>query len=141
VIQYCFQYVTSLTELPLDTNYKVCAEFWHEFTSRLLDAGNSNSEVGGGPLLLNLYGAPQQMTLKSSVYPKLLMDIRKIIVSHMSKPQEVLITVDESGMPCREEMTNTENNAMYELLRELMINLAKLNWNSTKDIIIQKLDK
>lgn len=48
----------------------------------------------------------------------------------------MLITVDESGMPCREEMTNTENNAMYELLRELMINLAKLNWNSTKDIII-----
>jgi hypothetical protein len=39
-------------------------------------------------------------------------------------------------MACREEMTNTENNAMYELLRELMINLAKLNWNSTRDIIV-----
>ena len=59
----------------------------------------------------------------------------------MAKPSEVLITVDEAGMACREEMTNTENNAMYELLRELMINLAKLNWNSTRDIIVQKLDK
>jgi len=54
----------------------------------------------------------------------------------MAKPSEVLITVDEAGMACREEMTNTENNAMYELLRELMINLAKLNWNSTRDIIV-----
>ncbi len=30
---------------------------------------------------------------------------------------------------------------MYELLRDLLINLAKLNWNYTKDIIIGKLDK
>lgn len=59
----------------------------------------------------------------------------------MSKPQEVLINIDENGMPYKEELTNTENNAMYELLRELLINLAKLNWNSTKDIIVQKLDK
>ena len=76
------------------------------------------------------------MTLKNTVYPKLLLDVRKIVVSHMAKPQEVLITVDEAGNPCREEMTNTENNAMYELLRELMINLARLNWNSTRDIIV-----
>ena len=59
----------------------------------------------------------------------------------MAKPQEVLITIDETGMPVREELTNTENNAMYELLRDLLVNLSKLNWTSTRDIIIQKLDK
>lgn len=53
----------------------------------------------------------------------------------------MLITIDESGIPVKEEMTNTENNSMYELLRELIINLAKLNWTQTKDIVIQKLDK
>lgn len=70
-----------------------------------------------------------------------MIDLRKVVVSKMSKPQEVLISIDENGMPYKEELTNTENNAMYELLRELLINLAKLNWNSTKDIIVQKLDK
>lgn len=64
------------------------------------------------------------------------MDLRKVIVSRMAKPQEVLITIDETGMPCREELANTENNAMYELLRELLINLAKLSWNATRDIIV-----
>jgi len=44
-------------------------------------------------------------------------------------------------MPTREEITNTENNAMYELLRELLNNLARLNWGTTRDIIMQKLDK
>jgi exportin-1 len=53
----------------------------------------------------------------------------------MSKPQEVLISIDECGMPFKEELTNTENNAMYELLKDLLINLAKLNWNYTRDII------
>jgi exportin-1 len=53
----------------------------------------------------------------------------------------VLITIDETGQPVKEELTNTENNAMYDLLRDLLINLAKLNWNYTKDIILGKLDK
>lgn len=44
-------------------------------------------------------------------------------------------------MPYKEELINTENNAMYDLLKELLTNLAKLNWNSTRDIIVQKLDK
>jgi exportin-1 len=76
------------------------------------------------------------MTLKSNVYPKVLIDLRKVIVSRMAKPQEVLITIDETGMPCKEELTNTENNAMYELLRELLVNLSRLNWTSTRDIIV-----
>lgn len=59
----------------------------------------------------------------------------------MAKPQEVLITIDENGQPVKEELTNTENNAMYDLLKDLLINLAKLSWNYTKDIIIGKLDK
>jgi exportin-1 len=53
----------------------------------------------------------------------------------------VLITIDENGIPCKEELTNTENNSMYDLLKELLINLAKLNWNNTREIIVQKLDK
>lgn len=42
----------------------------------------------------------------------------------MAKPQEVLICIDEAGMPYKEELTNTENNAMYDLLKDLLINLG-----------------
>lgn len=53
----------------------------------------------------------------------------------MAKPQEVLISIDESGVPYKEELTNTENNAMYDLLKDLLINLAKLSWSHTREII------
>lgn len=59
----------------------------------------------------------------------------------MAKPQEVLITTDENGQAVREELKETENSSMYELMRDLIINLAQLNWNSTRDIVIQKLDR
>lgn len=38
-------------------------------------------------------------------------------------------------------MSNTENNAMYELMRELLIMLAEMNWPSTKSFIVQKIEK
>ena len=50
----------------------------------------------------------------------------------MAKPQEVLIVIDENGNPQREELSNTENNSLYESLKELMINLSKLDWDVMK---------
>ncbi len=44
-------------------------------------------------------------------------------------------------MPVYEDTTNTETNSMYELLRELQINLALLDWKSTEQIMTEKLDR
>jgi hypothetical protein len=38
----------------------------------------------------------------------------------MAKPQEVLIVLDETGYPTREVMENTENNTLFELLRDIL---------------------
>jgi len=53
----------------------------------------------------------------------------------MMKPKEVLIVIDENGMPQKEEMSNTENNSLYELLRELAINLSRIDWETMKQIL------
>ena len=50
----------------------------------------------------------------------------------MSKPSEVLIVIDEHGNPQREEISNTEHSSLHEIIKELMINLAKLDWENTK---------
>lgn len=41
-------------------------------------------------------------------------------VLRVPKPQEVLITIDEGGLPRREELADTENLAMYEVVRETL---------------------
>ncbi|KAM3134831.1 Exportin-1 [Paramecium bursaria] len=139
LIEISLMYIVNFTALPDEQNYKVCAEFWNEFTKKLLN--QKVIPVQNNQLILNIYGGEQQQSLTATVYPKIFIDLRRIIISKMAKPQEVLISIDESGQPYKEELVNTENNAMYELLKELLINLAKINWFDTKNIILVKLDK
>ena len=77
----------------------------------------------------------------SDSYQDVFEEVKKIIILRMAKPQEVLIVIDEGGQPMREEMSNTENNAMYELMRELLIAVAEMNWPTTKTFIVSKIEK
>jgi exportin-1 len=53
----------------------------------------------------------------------------------MAKPEEVLITTDDEGNAVQVFVENTENNSLYELMKELLISLSKLNWPSMKIIM------
>ncbi|CAD8074453.1 unnamed protein product [Paramecium sonneborni] len=140
LVDYSLQYLIGFSQLPLEQNYKVCAEFWFDFTKRLLEQPSQLPK--GNQIILNLYqNEMNPPSLQTNSYPRILVELRKIVVSKMAKPQEVLISIDETGQPIKEELQNTENNALYDLLKDLLINLAKLNWTSTKEIITQKLDK
>ncbi|CAD8058197.1 unnamed protein product [Paramecium primaurelia] len=140
LVDYSLQYLIGFSQLPLEQNYKVCAEFWFDFTKRLLEQPTQLPK--GNQIILNLYSNEMNPpSLQNNSYPRILVELRKIVVSKMAKPQEVLISIDETGQPIKEELQNTENNALYDLLKDLLINLAKLNWTSTKEIITQKLDK
>lgn len=78
--------------------------------------------------------------IQITIYPAILSKVRQIIISRMAKPEEVLIVLDECGQPCREECKNTENNNQYELLKELLVNLTRLNPENMKNIMLRKLD-
>ena len=53
----------------------------------------------------------------------------------MAKPDEVLIVLDENGQPMRQDQVDTENMDLYKLLKDLLINLSKLNWENMKKIL------
>ena len=48
--------------------------------------------------------------------------------------------IDDTGCPTREVMENTENNALFELLRDILQFLCKLDWQSMKQIAMEKID-
>ena len=52
-----------------------------------------------------------------------------------------MLVIDETGKPVRQQLENTENNSLYEIMKELLINLARLDWDNTKTIMINKLEK
>ena len=72
-----------------------------------------------------LFLAPSPPTL-SSVYPSILTQVRKIMISRMAKPQEVLIVIDENGQPTKEIIQDSEVTALYEIMKEVSIFLVNI---------------
>ena len=58
----------------------------------------------------------------------------------MAKPEEVLIVIDEDGYPVREEIENTENSSLYEIMRELASFLVKIDWPEMKKFILTQIE-
>ena len=56
----------------------------------------------------------QQCFLHVSVYPDIYRQLRSAMIDHMTKPKEVLLTVDEYGEVEEEHCEDTEQEALYE---------------------------
>ena len=57
----------------------------------------------------------------------------------MAKPAEVLIVIDETGYPVQEELEDTENSSLYEIMKELASYLATYDWETMKRFIISEI--
>ena len=62
------------------------------------------------------------------IYTDIFREVMKMVCLKMAKPEEVLIVIDEDGVPVREEMNNTENSSLYEIEKELGQFLVRYNW-------------
>nr|UXY88151.1 importin beta-related nuclear transport receptor [Cryptomonas curvata] len=66
-------------------------------------------------------------------------DLKVIIISRMAKPEEVLLIEDENGSIIRETTCDTNSVALYNKEKEILIYLSKLNEESIKLAILEKL--
>lgn len=83
------QYIVNFSELPEDSIFKMCVEFWHFFTEYLKNSEKNKvafPQSQSQPLLLTFQQNP---TLNSYTYPNILIQVRRMIISRMAKPQEV----------------------------------------------------
>jgi len=62
-----------------------------------------------------------------------------VIISRMSKPEEVLVVEDENGEIVREMFKDTEAIAQYKTMRETLVYLTHLNYDDTESIMLDKL--
>ena len=89
LMRKALQYIVNFSDLPEDSVFKMCVEFWHFLTEYLKNSEKykiSTSQSQGQPLLLNYQTNP---SLYSLVYPTIFPQVRRIIISRMAKPQEV----------------------------------------------------
>ena len=90
LMRKALQYIVNFSELPEDSIFKTCVEFWHFFTEYLKNSERNKLSLAQlqnqQPLLL---GYQQNPTLNSFTYPSILSQVRRIVISRMAKPQEV----------------------------------------------------
>ena len=53
----------------------------------------------------------------------------------------MLISTDENGNAVRITVENTDNNCQFELMKELMVSLTVLSWESTRLVFEQRFER
>ena len=122
-------YMLMLSRVGDEQTFKVCVEFWHFFSSDLLRTVE--------PSVLHM-GASQNNQRKDK-YAAVLHHVRLILISRMAKPEEVLIIVDDNGDVCRETTKDTENLALYKMMKQCLVNVTGLDTDDTTKVMLMKL--
>jgi exportin-1 len=72
-------------------------------------------------------------------YQGVLSKVRRIMISKMAKPEEVLVVENDQGEVVREFMKDTDSINMYKNMRETLVYLTHLDCADTEAIMTEKL--
>ena len=92
-------------------------------------------------LALQVLAGAKPASGRKTLYAPLLTQVRLVMISHMVKPEEVLIKEDDSGDIVRTTMKDSEALAQYKTMRETLVYLTHLDYDDTEMIMLTKLAK
>lgn len=144
-------YLARITTTPNEETFKICVEFWQTFSARLyLDeqmhkqhAAKMSQQQRASPLLLDPAAGRQaqqeHVSEKLQRYQQVLTEVCHTLISKMAKPQEVTIKENEEGHIVRAEEEDTDELALYRLMREALIYFTNLNPTEMESIMLSRL--
>lgn len=97
--------------------------------------GDAGSGSGAG------VADPAQKQLRAATYSQILSQLRRIIIEHMVRPEEVLISENDDGEIVRVVYQESDTITLYKSLRDVLVYLTHLDLNDTKEIMLEKLDR
>lgn len=144
--------------------FKTCLEWWHRLASALYavdcsvpraddflfssfggevsQANGSGSRgeqhsraVGEGVALLGT----SNPAVRKAFYTPVLAAVRRVLISRMAKPEEVLIVEDDNGEIVRETTRDTDAITLYKAMRETLVFLTHLDTVDTEEVMLGKL--
>ncbi|CAF4433261.1 unnamed protein product [Rotaria socialis] len=129
------QYLVLTSEVEEVEIFKICLEYWNILSAELyrevpyqqmapsyLRTGNSNS-----------------VPTRRQFYSVIVSKVRRIIISRMARPEEVLVVENERGEVVREFMKDTDAINLYKKMRETLVYLTHLDYVDTESIMTEKL--
>ena len=135
VCQMGFRYLLMMMKIDEDQIFKITIDFFHFYIGAYLERQAKGEGCFGGLA----YGGGRAMPLEH-IYEDIFREVMRTVCLKMAKPEEVLIVIDEDGIPVREEMENTENSSLYEIEKELAQFLVRYNWPEMKKFILKEVE-
>ncbi|TGZ75792.1 hypothetical protein CRM22_000184 [Opisthorchis felineus] len=124
-LQDAYAYLLMLSEVDEREIFKICLEYWNLLV---------------GDLYRDSFPCdPTFMRDRCKQFDHILSKLRRIMISRMARPEEVLVVENEHGEVVREFMKDTDGLNLYKTMRETLVYLTHLNCTDTKKIMIEKL--
>ena len=149
-------YMIRISEVDDEQVFKICLDFWHQFTKDLIDEWKQSASSGslqsisfsGASSMAitsmnnpsNGNGSANNLRLKHVVYDGILHSLRIICIDRMAMPEEVIVVEHDNGEIQRELTRDTDVIAQYKLMRDTICFLTNLNYEDTEAIMLEKLD-
>jgi exportin-1 len=80
-------------------------------------------------------------SLRKNIYAPVLSELRKVMISRMVKPEEVLIVENDEGEIVREFMKESDTIVLYKSMRGVLVYLTHLDVADTEAIMTEKLSR
>ncbi|PRT54062.1 Exportin-1 [Wickerhamiella sorbophila] len=153
LLQLSHLYLIKISEVDERELFKGCLDYWSRLVLSLFDEiktlaySETDPEVqqyllpsfnGGGaidPELLTGY------PLRKHKYADILSKLRVVVIEHMVRPEEVLISENEDGEIVRVVYQESDTIILYKSLRDILVYLTHLDVVDTRDIMTAKLDR
>lgn len=137
------KYLVRISMGPNEETFKICVEFWQTFSARVYLQNQSPSfgAMGAGaPLLMDgMRRDANQQRERLKLYAPLLAEVRQVLISKMVKPPEVTIKENEEGHIVRVEEEDTDELALYNMMREALIYLTHLDPEHMENLVLQRV--
>eukprot|EP01134_Creolimax_fragrantissima_P004030 CFRG4030T1 len=138
-------YVVLISEVEDTEIFKICLEYWNLLAESLYNESpyTVSTMYSAAPHGFGNNGTHQLgHTPRREVYKDVLTLVRKVMITHMVKPEEVLIVETDSGEIVREFMPmHTDTLNQYKTMRQTLVFLTHLDYVDTKNIMIEKLHR
>ncbi|KAL5009061.1 hypothetical protein ScPMuIL_014642 [Solemya velum] len=129
-------YLILISEVEEVEIFKICLEYWNTLAADLYR--ENPFSTSGSPLLLSK-PHNNELPVRRQLYNPVLSRVRRVMISRMAKPEEVLVVENEQGEVVREFMKDTDSINLYKNMRETLVYLTHLDYADTESIMTEKL--
>ncbi|XP_070576866.1 exportin-1-like [Ptychodera flava] len=127
------QYLVLISAVEETEIFKICLEYWNTLASELY----RESPFSSSPFLVGQQNS--EMPVRRQLYNAVLSKVRRVMISRMAKPEEVLVVENDQGEVVREFMKDTDSINLYKNMRETLVYLTHLDYADTEQIMTEKL--